>query len=109
MRITRLVLPILLGLALVTPAVAGMAAIETSAPLADHSDDAIKAAIKQAVVTAVRGAEAMGFQWVQVRQALVFTDLVTVKVLASDTEPQGEDGGGPDDEPESARPAGLEI
>src|SRR5690242_18299023 len=109
MRIARLVLPVLVALALATSALAGVAAIETSAPLTDHSEGAIKAAIKQAVLTAVRGAAAMGFQWVQVRQALVFTDLVTVKVLASDTEPEGEDGGTLDDEPQGARPAGLEI
>jgi hypothetical protein len=109
MRITRLVVPVLLALVLVAPALAGVAAIETTAPLTDHSEGGIKAAIKQAVLTAMRGAAAMGFQWVQVRQALVFTDLVTVKVLASDTEPEGEDGVAPDDEPQSARPAGLEI
>jgi hypothetical protein len=86
-----------------------VAAIETSAPLTDHSEGAIRAAIEQAVLTAVRGAMAMGFQWVQVRQALVFTDLVTVKVLATDTEPEGEDGAAPDDEPRDARPDGLEI
>jgi hypothetical protein len=111
MNVTRPVLPLLLALALVTPALARVAAIETTAPLADHSEEGIKAAIKQAVVTAVRGAVAMGFQWVQVRQAVVFTDLVSVQILASDQQPDGEEEwAAPDDEgPETTRPAGIEI
>ncbi len=111
MSITRLVLPLLLALVLVTPALARVAAIETTAPLADHSAEAIKAAIKQAVLTAVRGAAAMGFEWVQVRRAVVFTDLVSVQVLASDQQPDGEEEwAAPDDEgAETTRPAGIEI
>ncbi len=109
MRITRLVLPLLLALTLATPALARVAAIETTAPLADQSEDSIKAAIEQAVLTAVRGAVAMGFQWVQVRQARVFTDLVSVQILASDQEPEGEEEQAPDDGAEPARPAGIDV
>jgi hypothetical protein len=109
MRITRLVLPLLLALAIATPALARVAAIETTAPLADQSEDSIRAAIQQAVLTAVRGAVAMGLQWVQVRQARVFTDLVSVQILASDHEPEGEEDRAPDDGAEPTRPAGLEV
>jgi hypothetical protein len=109
MRMTRLVLPLLLAFAIATPALARVAAIETTAPLADQSEDSIKAAIQQAVLSAVRGAVAMGLQWVQVRKARVFTDLVSVQILASDHEPEGEEEHAPDDGAESARPAGLEV
>ena len=112
MNVIRLVLPLLLALALVTPALARVAAIETTAPLADHSEEGIKTAIKQAVMTAVRGAVAMGFEWIQVRQAVVFTDLVSVQILASDQQPESgeEEWAAPDDEgPETTRPAGIEV
>jgi hypothetical protein len=109
MHIARLVLPLLLALTLATPALARVAAIETTAPLADQSEDSIKAAIRQAVLTAVRGAVAMGLQWVQVRQARVFTDLVSVQIVASDHELEGEEEHAPDDGAEPARPAGLEV
>jgi hypothetical protein len=109
MRITRLALPLLLALLFATPALARVAAIETTAPLADQSEDSIKAAIQQAVLTAVRGAVAMGLQWVQVRQARVFTDLVSVQILASDQEPEGEEEQVPDDGAVPPRPAGLEV
>jgi len=59
------------------------------------------------MLTAVRGAVAMGLQWVQVRKARVFTDLVSVQILASDQEPAGEAEHAPDDGAEPARPAGL--
>lgn len=114
MRITRFVLPVVLAFALATPALARVAAIETTAPLADQSEESIKAALKQAVLTAVRGAVAMGFQWVQVRQALVFADVVSVQILASDSEPQGEEETaapdlGPEEDTELARPARIDI
>jgi hypothetical protein len=87
-----------------SPALARVAAIETSAPLADHSDEAIKAAITQAVVTAVRGAVAMGLPWVQVRNATVLSELVTVQILATDVEPEEEEAEpDPDHPPQPAR------
>ena len=53
----------------------------------------------------------MGFEWVQVRHAVVFTDLVSVQILASDQQPDGEEEwAAPDDEgAETTRPAGIEI
>lgn len=87
-----------------SPALARIAAIETSAPLADHSDEAIKAAITQAVVTAVRGAMAMGLPWVQVRHATVLAELVTVQIVATDVEPEEEEAEpDPDRPPQPAR------
>jgi sulfite exporter TauE/SafE len=114
MRITRIVLSIvLLALALATPALARVASIETTAPLADQSEDSIKAALEQAVSTAVRGAVAMGFSWVHVRQAVVFTDLVSVQMLASDKELRSEDEAAadpaPEEDAEPPRPARIDI
>ncbi len=109
MRFARLVLPLALALLAVTPALARVAAIETTAPLTDQSDESIRAAIRQAVLTAVRGAMAMGFQWVQVRQALVYTDLVSVKVLASDREPEGDQDPAPEEEIGTPGPARVDI
>ncbi|HEV8310090.1 MAG TPA: hypothetical protein VGW35_20705 [Methylomirabilota bacterium] len=80
---------VVLGLIFVvaSPAIARVAAIETTAPLDDHSKTSIEEAVTQALRTAVRGAMAMGLPWVRVRQALVFTDMVSVQILASDSEP----------------------
>jgi hypothetical protein len=109
----RLVLPVVLALALATPALARIASIETTAPLADQSEGSIKAALEQAVRTAVQGAVAMGFQWVHVRQAVIFTDMVSVRVLASDSELYGEDEAAadptPDEDVEIDRPARIDI
>ncbi|HEV8674932.1 MAG TPA: hypothetical protein VGX21_12870 [Methylomirabilota bacterium] len=91
------------ALVLASPALARVAAIETTAPLADHSAEAIEAALTQAVVTAVRGAVAMGLTWVQVRQAYVYTDLVSVQIVASDTEPDDADAAEPEERPQSAK------
>jgi hypothetical protein len=113
MRIARIVLSFVLAFALVTPALARVASIETTAPLADQSEDSIKAALEQAVSTAVRGAVAMGFLWVHVRQAVVFTDLVSVQILASDRELPSEEEApadpAPEEDVELARPARIDI
>ena len=113
MRLARLVLPVVLAFALATPALARVASIETTAPLTDQSDDSIKAALEQAVRTAVQGAVAMGFQWVHVRQAVIFTDMVSVRILASDSEPQDEDEAAahqvPEEDAEPTRPARIDI
>jgi hypothetical protein len=113
MRITPIVLSIVLAFALATPALARVASIETTAPLADQSEDSIKAALEQAVLTAVRGAVAMGLLWVHIRQAVVFTDLVSVQVLASDSELPGEDEApadpAPEEDAEPTRPARIDI
>ncbi len=85
----------LLVLSVASPSLARMAAIETTAPLQDHSEQSIKTAVTEAVETAVRGAKAMGLRWIHLRGALVLADMVTVQILASDTEPKGEEMGVP--------------
>jgi hypothetical protein len=113
MRITRIFLSIVLAFALATPALARVASIETTAPLTDQSEDSIKSALEQAVLTAVRGAVAMGFVWVHIRQAVVFTDLVSVRILASDSELRSEDEAmvdpAPEEDAEPIRPARIDI
>lgn len=61
----KFALAILLVLAVASPGLAGVAAIQATAPLQDHSEQAITMAFKAAVATAMRGAVAMGLPWVQ--------------------------------------------
>jgi hypothetical protein len=72
-----------------TATLAGSALIETTAPLADRSEGSIKAAVIAALGKAVRGAEAMGFAWFQLRDAQVAGDEVAVRILATDDPPSG--------------------
>ncbi len=88
-----LVLALLLVLSIASPAVARLAMIETMAPLQDHAEPSIKTAFKEALQTAMRGAVAMGLSWVKISRALVLEDMVTVQILATDTKPEGEEGG----------------
>jgi hypothetical protein len=69
------------------PALAGGALIETTAPLADRSEESVKAAVIAAIDQAVRGASAMGFAWFQLRDAQVTEREVAVQILATDEEP----------------------
>jgi hypothetical protein len=69
------------------PAVAGGALIETTAPLADRSEESVKAAVIAAIDKAVRGASAMGFAWFQLRDAQVSEHEVAVQILATDKVP----------------------
>lgn len=80
----------LLGLCVGSPALARLASIQTTAPLQDHEDQSIQAAIKDAIETAVKGAAAMGMSWVQLGRTVVLQDMVAVQILASDTKPEGE-------------------
>jgi hypothetical protein len=79
-----------------------VAAIETTAPLADDSDGAVKSAIATAVQTAAKGALAMGLPWVRVQSAYVRDGYVGVQVFAMAQPPEAERGEGTDraDEPE---------
>ncbi len=74
-----------------SPALAKVAMIETAAPIHDKSQEAVKAALKEAVSTAAKGALAMGLPWVQVRDAQVLQDAVAVQVLATDEAPAQDD------------------
>jgi hypothetical protein len=68
-------------------ALAGGALIETTAPLADRSEESVKAAVIAAIDKAVRGASAMGFAWFQLRDAQVTEDEVAIQILATDQDP----------------------
>jgi hypothetical protein len=66
------------------PVGAGGALIETTAPLADRSEESVKAAVVAAIDRAVRGASAMGFEWFQLRDAQVSEREVAIQILATD-------------------------
>ena len=63
------------------------ALIETTAPLLDDSRDAVSTAVVSAIEKAVRGASAMGFAWVQLKDAQVLGREVVVQILATDDDP----------------------
>ncbi len=88
--LNSLVLAFFLVLCVGSPALARMASIQTTAPLQDHAEQSIQAAIKEAVETAVRGAAAMGMSWVRLGRAMVLEDMVAVQIIASDSKPEGE-------------------
>jgi hypothetical protein len=82
-------------------ALAGGAVIETTAPLIERSEAAVKAAVIVAIDKAVRGAVAMGYPWVQLRHAQIAGDEVAVQILATDEEPGSPSAGPPDERPET--------
>ena len=69
-----------------SPAVGGLAAIETTAPLADQSEESVKAAVTKAVEQAMEGARAMGLPRVELRGARVLPGAVSVLVIAKDVD-----------------------
>jgi hypothetical protein len=69
-----------------TPGAAELAVIETNAPLTAQTDQAIQDAVWKAVERAVRGALAMGLPRVELRAARVFDDMVTVEIVATDSD-----------------------
>jgi hypothetical protein len=69
-----------------SPALAGMAAIETTAPLTDESEASVKAAVSQAVEQAMQGAKAMGLPKIELRGARVLPGAVTVLIIAKDVD-----------------------
>jgi hypothetical protein len=91
-RWTSLVAASLLAAALVTPAWARTVRIETTVPLVDHSEAAFNLAMQQAVETTVQGATAMGLSWIWVDGARVLPDSLVVRMVATDDEPDDEDG-----------------
>lgn len=72
--------------AAVLPAHAAMATIEAVQALEDESDEAVQAAVQRAVQAAVRGGVAMGLPLVELRGARVLPGMVTVQVLARESE-----------------------
>jgi hypothetical protein len=91
------------------PAPTDMATIEATAPLAEPSEAAVKAAITHAVQKAARGALAMGFTWLQVQNAYVRPGYVAVHVVAMTRAPDDDSGAPPNlerDPPAPGREAG---
>jgi type IV pilus biogenesis protein CpaD/CtpE len=91
----------LLACAAPPPAAAGAALIETTAPLADRSEESVKAAVMTAINQAVRGAAAMGFEWFELRDAQVSENEVAVQILATNDAPDDAaelDGNQPNEE-----------
>jgi hypothetical protein len=97
---------------------AGGALIETTAPLADRSEESVKAAVIAAIDKAVRGAAAMGFAWFQLHDAQISGNEVAIQILAGDEDPAPvdeadpgaeseatENDGAPTEEPRPALPA----
>jgi hypothetical protein len=84
---------LVLGLIVCTApvATAGGALIQTTAPLSEHSEEAVKIAVVAAIDKAVRGATAMGFVWVQLQDAQVSEHEVAVEILATDEEPDADE------------------
>ena len=91
-RWTSLVAASLLAAALVTPAWARTVKIETTVPLVDHSEATLNLAMQQAVETTVQGATAMGLSWIWVDGARVLSDSLVVRMVATDDDPDDEDG-----------------
>ncbi len=106
-----LILTLLLVLSVASPVWAREAMIETTAPLQDHAEQSIKTALTDALETAMKGALAMGFAWVQIGKAVVLEDAVSVQLLATDSEPEAAGGHTlvPDEsEAVPGQPAGLD-
>ncbi len=99
----RLALALALVLSVASPGLAETATINASAPLVDHSEYAIKAALIVALRAAIQQAEAMGFAWVAIQRASVLEGRVTVQLLAQETDPTEED------EAEPGPPATLSL
>ncbi len=89
-----LVLAFSLVLSSVSPGLAGVATIEATAPLQDHSQESIKAAFIEALKAAVGQAEAMGLPWVAINEVQILEHKVTIQLLATDTDPESEEGQG---------------
>jgi len=96
----RLAVVALLVAAVASPGLARMATIEATAPLRDHSERSVQAALVAAVGRAIDRAMALGFSRIAIGRAFVLKDRVSVQILASDTD-LGEDE---DDEDEEADP-----
>jgi hypothetical protein len=109
--LTCLAASLLLVLWVASPGSARVATIQTTAPLQDHAELSVKTALKEAVDAAVKGAVAMGLQWVQISRALVFEDAVAVQILATDTapEPDMEESPNPDADLDSDQPSETEL
>src|SRR5262245_54740275 len=73
----------------------GVAVIETTAPLAELSNEGITMAVATAIQTAAKGAAAMGLSHVAVKGVRVLPELVIVQVWATDLDTDETDGAPP--------------
>jgi hypothetical protein len=80
-----------------SPCLAGVAVIETTAPLTEQSNEGIKMAVVAAVQSAVKGATAMGLPHFAVKGVRVFPQVVIVQIWATDAEADLGDKGAPED------------
>jgi hypothetical protein len=101
MRAVSALVVLSLVLALAGPAPAAVVLVTSAAPLEDGSDQAVQAALDQAVGQAVRDAMQMGLRPVRLTDAQVWGNQVVVEILATDAQP--DDG----DEAPPIRPAGF--
>lgn len=83
---------------------AGEAVIETTAPLADQSNEGVKTAVVTAVQSAAKGAAAMGLPHFEVKGFRVLPGLVVVQVWATDGGGAAQENERPDLQGESRRP-----
>lgn len=100
------VLAVVLVLSFVSVCQARMASIETTALVRDYSPESVAIAIQEAVDVAVQGAVAMGLPWIEVYEARVMTDMVVVRILATDESLGGE---GEDEQAELGEGPGAGI
>jgi hypothetical protein len=70
-----------------SPVLARETAIEATAPLAEHSDVAVRTAMMVAIGKALADAKTKGVRLVRLDEARVVGDHVTIRVLATDTAP----------------------
>ena len=86
--IAGLVLALVMVVLLGSPAMARVAAIQTTAALRDHSEESITEALQKAFDDALRGAAAMGLPQVQIDDAVILPERnsVAVRILAADSE-----------------------
>jgi len=82
---SRFAVALFLVLGSTAAAFAGMAMIETAAPLGERSNEGVKSAVVMAVENAVRGAKAMGLPRVALNGVRVLPSMVVVRILATDT------------------------
>ena len=106
--IARPAIALLLLVSFASPAMARVAAIQTTAALRDHSEESITEALQNAFDDALRGAAAMGLPRVQIDDAVVLPErnLVAVRILAADSdgELEAEEESGSQDEVVAPQP-----
>jgi uncharacterized protein YgfB (UPF0149 family) len=81
---------LVMGMGIASPAWARVVRMQTVVNLTDRSDPAIKRAVKEAFVTSLRGAVAMGFARIRVDGIEVLHDVVVLATVATDEDDDDE-------------------